>query len=261
MSHEPNVHGDLERELRELGQGLAARPTPDVATAVRIRLQTPPAAQQHRRPRRRTVTFGVIVALVVAFFATPAHARNAVLSWLQIPGVSITHRDPSASRPPVQTDPDLGMGSPVPLAEAQRAVPFALRHATEVALGTPEQILLQQARGGAAVTFVYRPSADLPRAPETGAGALLSQFAGSFDTAIFHKIVYNVPGARSARVGTAPALWVPGPQDLILGTGDSAPFTARRAANSLLWARDGITFRLEAALPLERALQIASSVH
>src|SRR3982750_3609844 len=134
MSHEPNVHGDLERELRELGQELAARPTPDVATAVRVRLQTPPVAERPRRPRRRTVAFGVIAALVIAFFATPAHARNAVLSWLHVPGVSITHADTSASRPPLQVDPDLGMGAPVALAEAQRAVPFVLRHATDVAL-------------------------------------------------------------------------------------------------------------------------------
>ena len=184
-----------------------------------------------------------------------------MLSWLHVPGVTVTHGDPSASRPPLSTSPNLGMGSPVTLAQAQQAVPFRIREPADPGIAEPAEVLLDRTPSAVtAVTLVYPPGTGLPRAAETGAGALLSEFRGTFDNVIFQKIVYSVPGARRTTVRGAAALWVSGPQDLILGAGDSAPFSARRSANSLLWVRAGVTYRLEAEVSLTRAVEIASSV-
>jgi hypothetical protein len=71
-----------------------------------------------------------------------------------------------------------------------------------------------------------------------------------------------VPGAREASVDGSPALWLTDPQTVLLATGDAEryPFSARRSANSLLWVHHGVTFRLEGAVPLEVALQIAATI-
>jgi hypothetical protein len=252
---------ELDRELRELGRQVRTEPAPDLAGAVRSRLEIPDEGRSRRRRRVRNIALGVVAALVVGIPATPAAARNKLLSWLHIPGVRVTKTNspPPSPRPPT---PDLGMGEPVTFGEAQRAVRFRIEQPTDPRLPRPSRVLLGYA-AVPAVTLVYPPARGIPRAPETGAGIVLSEFIGGFEEPVLAKILYGVPGARETSVQGAPALWLSGPQSVVLlatRNAEQYPFIPRQSANSLLWVHNGITFRLEGAVSLDVALLIASTI-
>jgi hypothetical protein len=253
---------ELDRELRELGQQLRIEPAPDLADAVRSRLQMPESARPRRRRRARNIALGVVAALLVGIPAAPAAARNRLLTWLHIPGVrlSTSSSPPPSPRPPT---PDLGMGAPVSFGEAQRAVRFRIEQPTDLRLPRPTRVLLGYAAAGPAVTLVYPPARGIPRAPETGAGIVLSEFIGGFEKPVLRKILYAVHGAQETSVHGSPALWLPGPQSVMLiatGDADRYPFSQRPSANSLLWVSHGVTFRLEGAVSMDVALLIASTI-
>jgi hypothetical protein len=64
---------------------------------------------------------------------------------------------------------------------------------------------------------------------------------------------------RSVSVGAEEGLWIRTPHDLVLGT-ETGPRRVRITGNVLLWEEEGITYRLETALPLARAVELAISL-
>jgi hypothetical protein len=252
---------ELDRELRELGRQVRAEASPDLAGTVRARLEVLEKVRPRRRRRLRNVALGVVAALLVGIPALPAEARNKLISWLHIPGVRVTKSTspPPTPRPPT---PDLGMGEPVSFGEAQGAVRFRIEQPTDPRLPRPTRVLLGYA-AVPAVTLVYPPANGIPRAPETGAGIVLSEFIGGFEKQVFEKILYGVSGARETSVRGSPALWLSGPQSVVLLATHNAeryPFVPRQSANSLLWVHNGITLRLEGSVSLDVALVIASTI-
>src|SRR4051812_21997807 len=103
---------DLERDLRELGRGLEWPGTPDLATAVRARLD---------EPRRRSWGRPLAVALVVLAVAVGAallvpQARTSILRFFHLGGVTVERVDRLPRTRPLGR---LELGAPVSLAEAE----------------------------------------------------------------------------------------------------------------------------------------------
>src|SRR3954470_12490463 len=104
---------ELERDLRELGRGLDWPATPDLASAVRARLE---------EPRRRSWGRPLAVALVVLAIAVGAallvpQARTSILRFFHLGGVTVERVD---KLPPTRPRGRLELGAPVSLAEAGR---------------------------------------------------------------------------------------------------------------------------------------------
>jgi hypothetical protein len=64
---------------------------------------------------------------------------------------------------------------------------------------------------------------------------------------------------ETTKVGDLDAIWAEGPYPLILEDGE-IEFRHIVAGNALIWAEDGITFRIESDLSLEEARKIAESL-
>ena len=102
---------ELETALRQLGAELEFPPTPDLASAIRGRLERP-------RAWRRPVLIGlaVLVVAIGAALAVPS-ARTAILDWLGLRNVSVVRVD---ELPPARPLGRLDLGREVTLAEAKR---------------------------------------------------------------------------------------------------------------------------------------------
>jgi hypothetical protein len=133
------------------------------------------------------------------------------------------------------------------------------------AIGPPDALYLDPLVAGGMVSMAYTARPDLPAADETGAGLLISQFDGSINRDGFQKLRDQDVEVESVSVAGAQGWWLHGATHLFLrraGTGDeSRPVVpSRLAGDTLLWERDGLTYRLEGSVSMERAIEIAESI-
>jgi len=114
-------------------------------------------------------------------------------------------------------------------------------------LGQPDEVTVIDGR---VVSFTYR-----------AAGIRLDQVDGVLDLA-FAKEIPDQRSVEWTQVDGATAIWIPGPHELVYvdRAGQRHTESARLAANTLVWQRDDMTFRLEGAVTVERAVAIAQSV-
>jgi hypothetical protein len=212
---------ELERELRRLPVDWPA--TPDLAARLEL-------APTHAR-RRRLAVAALVAAALVAAFAVP-QSRSAILRFFHLGGVAVERVEtlPAATERPLAS----GLGSPVDDAEAARV------------LGTG---FLPRSHG-----TLYEQNGFVSTLLSTPEPALLSEF-GSAD--MIKKLT-----ATSAveQVEVAPGvsgLWISGAPHAVFFPGASP----RLAGNVLVWARDGVTYRLEGrGLDQPRALRVAREV-
>jgi hypothetical protein len=260
---------ELERVLRDLGTRLDYPTIPALAVQVRSRLEReiapPPVREVLRpyRPLRRSLASAVLGLLLVAGAATAA--RFAVR------GVEIRFRPtPPTVAPspglPTGEEPDLGrllsLGERVTLSEARRGVSFPVRLPTLAPVGRPDEVYLDDDPIGGRVTAVYRTRPGLPRSSTTNVGLLITQFRAGLDEEFVIKEAGPDTRVEQVSVDGAPGYWVEGePHTLVYTDENGLPFpdSVRLAGNTLLWARNGITFRLEADISRQQALQIAAS--
>lgn len=234
---------DLERELNALGAGLAVPEPPDVRAAVRARITTP-ATETRRRltgPRRWAVA-AVAAVLATAVAATP-QARAAVADLLRFAGVDVHWGSP---------DPDAPARAPLPgqravasLEAARQVVDFEV--GAPAALGEPDRVLV--ADSGRVVSLLYGSRADRIR---------LDVFEGRLDPTFVKTIGEPV---EYVDVG-AMAVWLAGPHEVRYVDRDGVvrSESARLAANTLIWERGTVSYRLEGQLTRDRATAIAESV-
>lgn len=141
------------------------------------------------------------------------------------------------------------LGEPVTPAEARRNLAFPLQ--LPGALGEPDEVYEHRTFSEPAVTLVWRDAARPNAPPITLTEIGVAEFA--------FKMVHEQRRVRETTVHDLPALWVEGPHSLqIIDSWTTEPL--RIESNVLLWAADGVTFRLESDLSLEEALAIAESV-
>lgn len=239
---------DLERRLHEAAAYFELPPTPDVAAAVTGLLPARPA-----RDRRRPALVAVAVALAasVAALAVSDGARSGVLGLLDlVPGVEIerTERLPPAVAF-ARFEPVLGRR--VGVSQARREATFTLRLPAH--LPPPDDVYLDRTRAGDAVTTVYGRG-------DGRARLVLSQWHPA--RLLFRKLV-RLTRVEVVRVEGPRGLWISGPDHEVFYVGGDG--VRRRgppylAGNTLIWARGGTTYRLEADVSRADALAFARSL-
>jgi len=243
---------DLETRLAALSEEIAWPPTPDLSGPVMARV----AAEPRRRPlapggtprpfRLAPVAAAVaaaLLALAIALAASPA-VRARLAAWLGVGSVRIQRVE---RLPDIGPAANLGLGERTSLAAARRRT--GLDVPVVRALGAPDAVYVQRG-GGGAVSLVYVARSGLP--PSTnGIGALLSILPAGGLAPVQKLVDGGVPITR-VRIRGAHGYFIGGEHVF-------AP-PQRLAGRTLLWARGGVTYRLEGALPLDTAVRRARSV-
>ena len=244
----------LELELDCLAATIEWPPTPELASAVRSRLASRP---WFRRKRALLVALAAAAIAVAGVLAASESARSAILELLRIRGVEVSYAD-ELPAVPFRLGED-ALGRPVSLEEAEElSQTYDLRVPTLEGLGDPDRISFRDRPPGEMVTLVYG-------AADGRARLLLSQWFSS--TAVFfYKVVQQDVPARRVGVGSAPGLWISGPPHVVVTYSYQSLDGAYRhespalAGNVLLWEDVGVSYRLEADVPLAEALKIARSL-
>jgi anti-sigma factor RsiW len=259
---------ELERVLIDLGAQLDYPPVPALALQVRNRLErelAPPPVRDVLRPYR---PFRRSLALALVGLFLVAGAATAALFTLR--GVDIRIRPTPPTAPPTPTrpagSPDIGrllsLGDRVTLSEARRTLPFAIRLPSLAELASPDEVYIDDEPSGGRVTAVYAARPGLPKASTTGVGLLITQFRARVDEEFVVKEAGPGTRVEQLSVGGAAGFWVEGDPHTVLyidENGNNFPDSLRLAGNTLLWERDGVTFRLEADISRAQALRIATS--
>jgi hypothetical protein len=262
---------ELERALVDLGRRIAFPPTPDLAGRVRVGLDT--ATRRSRRPfgflyswPRVAATLAALLLLTVIVGLTPP-VREAVAGWLELRGVRFF----TVPETPAGTAVPTGVPSPaaltadgrlVTLDQVRREVTFPVLVPSSALVGVPDEVYVAEEPVGGRVTLLYRPRPGLPEAREAGTGLLITQFRGGLVPFIQKGLP---PGStvQAVAVAGAPGFWVEGEPHVLIfrdATGQFREQPSRLAGNTLLWERDGITYRLESALGRDEAIRIAESM-
>ena len=262
----------VERALVEVGARLAFPPTPDLSVAVRARLAAGPPrrpavwAALGSRPRLAMLLAGAAVMLLAALLGVSPGARDAVADWLGMRGVRFfsTAETPTVSPTPpaASTRSALLVGTRVSLETARERVAFPIRLPALPGLEAPDEVYLNTAPAGGLVSLLYEPRPGLPAARDTGIGLLLTQFRGTAEPFIQKGLP---AGARlePVSVGGARGYWIEGAPHVLIYRDERGAVheeRARLAGNTLLWERDGITYRLETALARDDAIAVAVSL-
>jgi hypothetical protein len=254
----------LELALRDLGENVSWPETPDVATAVRSRLEERvDVVRLHRRPIRRAVVLGAAALLIVVggMVALSPGLRAAILEFFSLPGVRIELEERPPSSPP-GTLPETGirpfLGRPVTLTEARGQVSFPI--ALPAALGPPDWVFMLGSGPRALVTLAYGARPGFPVDPGTGYAVLMTEFRGR-PTEDLIKKVQREASVIPVSVQGEQGYWVEGPHPVYVRAPGGPRFDeSRLAGNTLLWTRGRVTFRLEADVTLKNALDVARTV-
>jgi hypothetical protein len=175
--------------------------------------------------------------------------RDAVGDLLGIGGATV-ERVPELPHTPGGVD----LGRPV--------TGLSVRVPHDELLGSPDGTYLRGRGRVAQATLLYRPAPGLPAIAGTRIGLLLTQFRGDLDQDLVEKFVGPGTGTRRVRVRGDRGFWIDGPHTF--GYRDANGLVRvedrRLAGRTLLWRSGRLLIRLESALPLSRALEIARTV-
>jgi hypothetical protein len=226
---------ELESALRQLGGELDFPSTPDLASAIRGRLERP--ARLWQRPAAIALAV-VVVAAIASAFAVP-QSRSAILDWLGLRHVSVVHVE---KLPVVPANGGLDLGRRVSLDEAKREAPWLL-----LPNGDPDSVWVNDSVPGGKVSLLWGTPSHVR--------LLLTELSGR---AYIEKIVDGDTQVERVKIGTAGA-WFQGEHVVMFQDRDGRfhDTHARLARNTLVWQQGGVTLRLEGALTKAEALRIA----
>jgi hypothetical protein len=228
---------DLRDELRELGRGMTAVPSDDLADVVLARVGAP--VGRTRTWRRWVAALAALIAAIAVSAAVSAPVRAAISHVFRFGGVEVHHGQGPAPVP----SPTLPGEHPTDVAAAERQVRFTVR--TPAALGLPTSITVSERR---VVTLRYS-SASGP--------VQIDEFNGSLGP-MWDK--YMMAGdAQRVDVNGHDGLWFPQPVTLVyvLPNGSQDPRSARLTNGTLVWIDGAITYRMDGIQPLRAALDVA----
>jgi hypothetical protein len=235
---------ELELELRALAAEIAYPPTPDLAGAVRRRLEhtrTRPAWWPQRRSLAVAVALAVL-ALAVAFAVPPA--RSAILRFFHLGGVTIERVDtlPAAREAPITT----GLGPPLTRAQAERRAGFRFH--------LPKGLHPRH--------FYAQPSFASVALERDGKALLLSELLGD-QYQFAKKLAGSGTLVQPIVVDGNAGFWIEGAPHVVMYAGPDGIVrerTIRIAGNVLIWLRGGLTYRLEGPLTKKQALELAREI-
>jgi RNA polymerase sigma factor (sigma-70 family) len=258
----------------------------EAETAAELGLPIGTVKSRTSRALRRLRVAMVAVVIIVAALAI-APVRRAVAGWLGLRGVRIEQPipPPGSGQPPTSpaittivssvaissgearttAAPTAGFGEPTTLAEARKAVTFAVRIPSDSRLGEPDLVTLERDVAKGLVTLWWKPNDRLPLPPSPNNptwGMSFSAFRGSFEEWSFSKMLGPNARVEFVTVQGTSGRWIEGePHELAIATGGESLTVANRlATNTLVWTKDAITYRLEAKISRDLALSIAETV-
>ena len=241
----------LEQRLAALAAEIEFPPTPDLAPAVAARVAPSAPRRRRARPARRSLALALaaLALLAAAAGAVPA-VRDAVGDLLGLDGATV-ERVPRLPASPGQLD----LGRAATLDDAAEALGFRPRLPHDRGLGIPDGVYLRGRGRLAQVTVLHRPSRDLPR-------VLLTEFRGDLSPDLVRKFIGPGTGTKRVSVNGSQGFWIEGRHSFAYRDANGAIRIEdqRLAESTLLWTSGHVLLRLEAELPLERALEIASGV-
>jgi hypothetical protein len=225
---------ELETALRALGRDVEFPPTPDLASAIRGRLERP---RFWRRPAAIAVAVAVVAAIAAAF-AVP-QSRSAILDWLGLRNVSVVRVE---KLPTVPAHGNLDLGQRVTLDEAKRRAPWLL-----IPDGTPDSVWVSESVPGGKVSLLWGTPSNVK--------LLLTEFTGR---TYIEKVIDGDTQVERVKIGSAGA-WFKGSHVVMFQDRDGRfrESHARLARNTLVWQLGGVTLRLEGGLTKDEALRIA----
>jgi len=267
----PTTNDDLDRRLADLATVVAFPPTPDLAGAVALRLRAAPAPagaawahprQLFGRSVRRSLLLAATLALLIvgAAFAVRFGLELLSIEFGPVPTAS----PPAPSAPaPGTTGSTLGLGQPLALEQVAAEAPFEVL--VPAALGAPDAAYLGGTALRGQVALVYAPRDDLPASNLLrGAGLLITQNRGEPDARLANKLAdAGLATVEPVDVNGAPGVWISGQSHVfwyLAPDGSAIEDSRRLVGNTLAWERDGILYRIEGAITLARALEIAGSM-
>jgi hypothetical protein len=237
---------DLEQALLELDVEWPA--TPDIAAAVRLRLDAPAARPRRAwwRPgqgwgARLAYAAAALAILVGGTLAVSPEARSTVLRWLGLESVEIRRETPTAT--PGAT---LGLGQRASLDELREAgVPVRVPEDGE----DPDAVFMTVLPDGTRAASLYYEDGDEQ--------VLVQTFTASV-TPFIEKTVHSATDVEPLEIDGSRAYWITGAHGFAYTTGSDTSFEPQRLADStLLVERDGVLLRVEGDIARERALEIA----
>jgi hypothetical protein len=255
---------DLERALTALGPRYPYPPTPNLATRVRSRIVARPAAPVRRLvlwrdPWRLALVAAVLLVLLgAAAFVNPV-TRDAIAHFFHVQGV-IVNRVPSPA-PSLSPPTSLNLGRLTTLQDAQSSVKFAIAVPPE--LGPPDAVYVASGPPGGEVALAYTPRPGIPLVRQTGLGVLITEFRGDLIPGFISKEVGPGTTVEEVSVNGDSGWWIAGePHTIVIHVSPDSDQveTLRLAANTLVWAHGGVTYRIESALSKAEAIRIATTL-
>jgi len=259
----------LEARLQLAAGAFSYPPTPDVAGAVRRRLEAR-GTRPVRQPQRLAWAIAVALLILGGLMAVP-EVRAGLLEFLQLGAVRIRliEATPTVTSTPVPTrtgTPPPATATPIPsptplgsllnlagqttLADARARVEFPIRLPTyPTDLGPPDAVYVQDF-GAPLVVLVWLN-------PDDPDQVQLSLHEFGPDSFAAEKSQPEV--IETTTVNGEPALWTEGPYMLLLRNGDHVIWRLIEG-HVLIWLGGEVTYRLETDLQLEEAVRIAESL-
>jgi len=251
--HAPVISPDEEEvwmmRVEEIARHLPYPPTPEIAGPVRARLARSGAGRMVRALQGAAV---IAVALVLATLLIP-DLRSRALDFLQIGAVrfieptgtpAATVGTTASAQPWV-----LSLPGETTLDAARDDVSFPIRLPVYPPdLGAPDRVFVQRGSVDVAVLVWLHPD-------DPGRVRFSLHMLGTGNFA--HKLTAQL---EETTVNGAPAGWTTEPHEYLLFIDDSDPVPRAVTAPVLLWAQDGITYRLEGDMTLNEARRIAESL-
>jgi hypothetical protein len=193
---------------------------------------------------------------VVFSVSTSSSARGSPLD-----GVRVVPISPSVPTPRETIDAASDFGGRSTLAQARARLTFDIALPVRAGLGEPDAVYVRSEQDFESVTLVWRPRPGLPEILDTQVGLILSEYAGAA-APYFEKYVDARHPPITVTVAGSPGLRFSGPQEVLIRDHrgiihDEHP---RTSAPTLVWERDGVTYRLEADTGTRRALELAATV-
>jgi hypothetical protein len=263
------IRVNLEEALRRLREAVLVPAHPDYAASVQQRLHArassgSPDGNGSRRSRqwlRPIVVAGLALSLVIVAAVSFPDARRAVADLFGLSGVRVLST-PSSDTPRTMIDTTSDFGDRVTLSEARALVSFDVALPTEPGFATTDSVYVQTGPGLESVTLVYRPRPGFPEILSSNVGLILSEYAGQAAPYFDKYVDRRRPPTPVTVDGAWPGLRFAGrPQVLIRGpSGVVYSERPRISAPTLVWQIGEVTYRLEAAIDNQRALDIAATV-
>jgi hypothetical protein len=245
---------DLEAALTDLADHLDHPAGDDLAGAVLRRISSPEPHRSPSRSRTLLVLAAAIVVIVATLFAI-APARRAIADWLGIGAVEVVRTEhplpPGSSALTVPGAPDAPPSGAVAqrLAAARKLVSFTIAEPHGAAVGALLGVDSDSRVPGGLVALRYK-------------GFTLVEIATARNGPTVAKFIDPEARLESVTVAGRPGMWITGAHQIgyLNRAGNVETETVRRSGPVLLWARAGVTYRIEGIPRLAAAQAIAATI-